>query len=292
MSQTVTAEVITEPVEVLDPRAAHAIRNQETVATLIADEAARIAVVDHESATIAAGFDSRAAAAYKAIEAERVSWVKPLNEQVDRLNGKFMPLLKSIKETRAIVAKRIAAWQDEERRRQEEAARIANELAEKERKRQEALAAENLRKAEEARQAEERARREAEEAIRAGDAAAAKVAQAAADKLAREAAAKEARAAEQEEKAATAPVFVAQAPAKVEGLATARPWKATCTNLEELLVAAVTHPDTAVRAIARGMLKVEFSQQAGNRQASATKSAVKVPGVVFAQETSVRQVGR
>ena len=102
----------------------------------------------------------------------------------------------------------------------------------------------------------------------------------------------EAKADMQTAQAATVPILAAPAPAAVAGMSAARPWKATCTDLEALLQAAVNSPDPTLRAICRGMLKVEFSQQAGNRQAAATKTAVKVPGVVFAQETSLRGAGR
>lgn len=164
----------------------------------------------------------------------------------------------------AVLTPKQTRFLEDERRAVEEAARIANEKAEAERKRQEALAAENLRKAEEARQAGE-------------DAKAAKL---------------EAKAEAQQEKAATVPAYVPAEPAKVAGASVPRPWKATCTDLEALLVAAVTDPDQARRAIARGMLKVEFSQQAGNRQAQQTKNLVAIPGVVFAQTTEIRQGSR
>lgn len=252
-----TAEIV------LAPEAEHAIANQQTIAGMIAEEAARIIVTDAGTAQIAADWDAKAAAAHKTIEAERVSWVRPLNDQVARFNGHFKPLLEQIETARRLIRHKVVAWHEAERKRAEEAQRLKNEKAEQERRRQEALAAENLRKAEEARAA--------------GDAAKA-------EKY-------EAKAEAQEEKAATVPVYTVAAPTAPAGMSTSRAWKATCTDIEALLLCAVTDPDLTRRAIARGMLKVEFSQQGGNRQAQATKTLVQIPGVVFAQETSVRQRG-
>lgn len=277
--------------EVLDIREQR-IAEKESLAVAIESAAAGIVVRDAEGAAFAADFDRRAKAAADEIEAARLEITEPLNAVLKIVNGRAKPLLARIDAARKSVKNSIAAWHDAERRRAEEAARIANEKAEAERRRQEALAAENLRKAEEARQAEERARREAEEAKARGDAEAARAAEAEAKRKAADAARQEERAAAQEQKAATVPAYAPVAPTAPAGMSAARPWRATCTDLEALLVAAVTHQDAAVRAIARGMLKVEFSQQAGNRQAQATKNLVAVPGVVFGQETSVRQSGR
>jgi flagellar biosynthesis GTPase FlhF len=263
----------------------------EPLALQLVEQTNSLAIVDEETKQRAGEIILEAKARIRVLETlrkeEKAKILEAGRDCDSRWNARMAPYQVLVED----LAPKLADYLDAERKRAEEAQRIANEAAEKERLRIEALARENERKAQEAREAEEKARRDAEAARAAGDAAAAKAAEAEAAKMAKAAERQEAKADLQTAQAATVPVFVPPPPAAVAGMSAARPWKATCTDLEALLQAAVNHADPTLRAICRGMLKIEFSQQAGNRQAAMTKTAVKVPGVTFAQETSLRGRG-
>jgi len=263
----------------------------EPLALQIAERANSLQIVDAETMQMSASITSEAKARIKTLEALRVeekAGILAAGKSCDeRWKARQAPYLALVAE----LEPKQRQYLDAERKKAEEAARIAHEAAEKERLRIEALARENERKAQIAREAEEKARRDAEAAAAAGDEAARKAAELLAEKARKDAEAKEAKADMQTQQAATVPAYVPPPPVAVSGLSAARPWKATCTDLEALLLAAVTGVDPTIKALARGMLKIEFSQQAGNRQAAATKTAIKVPGVSFSQETQVRGRG-
>lgn len=78
--------------------------------------------------------------AAKAMDAERVSWVDPLNQQVKRLNAMFMPRLKLLEQAEDTLKEKMAAWLRAEEQRRAEERRRAEEAAEAERRRLEAEA--------------------------------------------------------------------------------------------------------------------------------------------------------
>jgi hypothetical protein len=256
---------VTAPVEVLpaEPLAVYVEQERAAVSPLM-QEVEALQVVDAASMERAADYTAEAKRRIKVIEEK---FAGPKKSAHAAWKGIVALETEALALYQLVVAKltpKQTRYLDEQRRLAEEAARIANEKAEKERLRLAAQA--------------EADRQAATAAAEAGDTKTA-------EKL-------EARADAKEARAEVVPVYVPPPVVAPAGMSAARPWKAACIDLEALLLAAVTDPDANVQAIARGMLKIEFSVQAGNRQAAQTKNLIRVPGVVFAQETSLRQSGR
>lgn len=233
-----------------DPLALELYEQSKSIAVIYSDEDLQFAADIYKAAdTRVKGFEAlRVEEKKKILEAGR-----DCDERWNKRKEPYAAILQKIKPA-------METYLDAKRKAEEERARLANEAAEKERVRLQNLAAENERKAEEARAA--------------GD-----------DKKAERL---EAKADGQAMMAATVPVVATPDAQRIVGLAAARPWKATCTSLEKLIAAAFTDADPVVRNIARSMLKIEFSQIDGNRQASKTKTTITIPGVVFSQGIQVR----
>lgn len=208
----------------------------------------------------------------KQIEELRLSLTRPLDESKRRIMDLFRQPLARLDEAEQLIRRGMLTFQQEERRKQEEARRAAEEAARAERER---LAAEQREREEAAR----KAREEAEAAARAGDEAAAAAAREAAQHAAQEA--EEAQA--QVELAEVAPIALAivEAP-KAAGISTRQNWKAEVTDLQALVLAA------AERAKAGDTTLLGYLQpdtKALGQVAKALKSKARIPGVrVYAEE--------
>ncbi len=245
-------------------------------------------VIDCPEMYEAAADDLKAVKAkYKAIEAQRVEIVGPLNKAVKAVNELFRPPLDFLEKAETTLKGRLIAYdQEQERLRREEQARLeAERRAEQERLRREAEEAARVeREARLKAEAEARAAREAlakieDEAARKAAEEAAREAQAKADAEAEAAAERAAIMAEQADIAELAPAaYVAPVKAEVAGLSTRQKYKAEVTDLAALIRAAAERPDL------HPLLKVD--QSALNKMAGALKTALNIPGVrVYAEQT-------
>lgn len=119
--------------------------------------AADVTITDEETRLVAAHLLTSADGAVKSAEAKRVSMVKPLNDQVKRINDAFKNVMAPVERARQALGQKLATWTRQERERVEaEVRRQQAEQAEKERLAREAEAA--------ARQLEEEAKAAAQKA--------------------------------------------------------------------------------------------------------------------------------
>lgn len=248
--------------------------------------AAESYVVDCPEMYEAAADDLKSVKAkYKAIEAQRVEIVGPLNKAVKAVNDLFRSPLDFLEKAETTLKNRLLAYdQEQERKRRAEQARLdAERRAEQERLRREAEeAARAEREARLKAEAEARAAREAlakiqDEAARKAAQEAAQAAQAKAEAEAEAAAERAAIMAEQSAMADLAPApYVAPTGGDVKGLSTRSKYKAEVTDMGAFLQAVAARPElqNLVRA----------DQSALNKMAGALKSALSIPGVrVYAE---------
>lgn len=105
--------------------------------------AERQPVENERTAKMAVAVIERCSKRRKTLDEARTAAVKPLNDQVKEINGRFQPEIKRLKAAEDTLKGRVLAYQREVRRRAEEAARKARE----EQMRQEAEARKNARPA-------------------------------------------------------------------------------------------------------------------------------------------------
>lgn len=260
---------------------------------------------------------------HKALEQQRVFLKAPFLEGCRRIDAMFDAPKTALEEAGKRLSGKMAAYKAEQDRIAEEARRAAEEQARREREeleRQQREAEERARAArEEAERAEREAREraeaerrqreaEAEAARKAGDEEAARRAEAearAAQEKAEFAAAEARMFAAEAEAAAAAdaaeaqaaldiaeiapPVPVAQSAAVATGVSARTTWKVKSVDKAALVKAAAA-------ALANGddtmLAYLVVDEKALNGVARALKSAARVPGVVFAPETSMAATGR
>lgn len=204
----------------------------------------------------------------KALNDQRLSMTRPLDEAKKRIMDLFARPLETLQQAEGTLKKAIADWTAEQRRIAEEERRKAEEAARKEQQR---LEAERQAAEKAAREEQERLRREAEEAAKAGNEAAAKAAQEESERVAEEAR-QQALINEQEQHAMTAMAATA-APAaqKLAGISTRENWKGECCDLMAL-----------VKAVAAGEASIELLEPNAKeitKRAKALRSEFKVPGI-------------
>lgn len=259
---------------------------------------------------------------WRAMEDQRKHLKEPFLEGGRRIDEFFKAPLERIAAAGKLIESRMVEYKTEQDRIAEEKRRAAEELARREREeleRQQREAEEEARKAREqaereAREARERAdaeRRqreaEAEAARKAGDEEAARRAEedarSAQEQAEREAEAARQRAqeieAEQAQKAAeaqaqldiaeVAPVVVEQSAAVATGVSARTTWKVKSVDKAALVKAAAEQLAAGDDTLLAYLL---VDEKALNGVARALKSAARVPGVVFAPETSMAATGR
>jgi len=109
--------------------------------SLILQKSKDIAVKDDKQMTRASEFLSVVKEKIKSIENNRIFFVKPLNEQVRKINGEFKKILEPFQETERKIKGAIGSYVDEQNRivaekrrkeeeaRKEEAVRIAEQVS-------------------------------------------------------------------------------------------------------------------------------------------------------------------
>lgn len=200
----------------------------------------------------------------KMVEAERVSKVKPLNDEVKRINDEYKVPANFLAQAETVLKGAIGNYQAEQARKAAEAKRIADEKARQER-------IELERKAEEARQAAAKLEQEAQAAIEAGD-------ESAASAIAEQAAAISDQA---ESLALTAEIVTSaptvQAPVSVSGISTRTTYSAQVDSLLDL-----------VKAVAEGKAPLECIE-ANTKFLGAQARAFKKAGPLFPGVTSIAE---
>lgn len=236
------------------------------------------------------------AALKKALEEDRLQITRPMDEAKRQVMARYAPHLEKAERILVVLRQKLGAFQ--ERRRQER--------AEAERKaREEAAERDRLRRLEEQRQRDENAKRERElreQADREREEREAKIADAAkagdfgtVSELAADLDAAEQRVeaqvaelqqpVQQEFIPREQPVSVYVPPApKVKGVGARTNWKAECTSLRDLVLAAA---DAARRGDDTLLAYLEANTTALGGVARALKGAAKVPGVRFWDEASI-----
>ncbi len=232
-------------------------------------QAEAIEVHDEESATLATGVLRDIQRRRKAAEAKRREYVDPLNATVKQINADFKAAMAPFEEADEIVRRKVQGWTDEQERvRQEEAARLERERQEREQKiRQQREAQEAQTRAEQ--EAREKEAREAEE-LATEDPDLQVLADEAREKAQEAATAADAIAALPEVELPTA---VVQAPAKPEGISTPKRWEFTIVDPSEVPDEFKVVDEVALRKHMRDVVKdtgkppevtgVEFEQVAG-----------------------------
>lgn len=109
--------------------------------TTIEAQAEHLQVVDEESAKVATDMLGQIAKAKKAVEEKRQFFVKPLNEQVKRINEWFKQIISPLEKAEATLKNKVLLYrQEQERKRREEEERL-RKLIEAEQKKLERQAA-------------------------------------------------------------------------------------------------------------------------------------------------------
>lgn len=276
MPDTITPQAQTKGQVVYDASAAIALTTQAQRALAGAEDF----TVDSDEMLEAAAEDlRRIKAQQKAVEEQRTSITAPLNQVLKAVNDLFRPPAQFLQQAESRLKGAMLTYTNEQARRAEEARRIAEEAARRERERIEAEQREQERLAREAAEAAQRAAREAATAAAAGDAEAAERAQREAQEQAEAAehANAQAQAAAVTAAVISAPVAVA-APAKVTGISTSKSVDFVVENLLELVKHVAANPDQI------GLLQVDTVKL--RAQVRATGMRTKLPGVrVFEKST-------
>ena len=259
-----------------DASAAIALTNQARRALAGVEDFA----IDSDDMLDAAGEDlRRIKAQQKAVEDQRTSITAPLNQVLKAVNDLFRPPAQFLQQAEAKLKGAMLAYTTERERQAEEARRIAEEAARRERERIEAEQWEQERQARAAAEAAQRAAAEAAAAAAAGDAQAAAKAQmeAQAQAQAAEQASAQAQAAAITASVISAPVALA-APAKVTGISTSKTVDFVVEDLHALVRHIAERPEL-VTLLAVDQVKLRA-------QVRATGMNTKLPGVrVFTKTT-------
>lgn len=230
----------------VENQSAELVQREDVAAAQMLDLAVNYRIDCPEMAEAAADDLGQIKAKIKALDEQRLSMTRPLDEAKKRIMELFERPRSVLVRAEAALKASLLTWQDSERKR-----------LEAERKAQE----EALRKQQEAmRRQQEEAERKAKEAAASGDTTAAVEAEAQAQAIAATA----------EAVAHMAPAVTA-APAKIAGVSTREDWKCELVDLM-----------TLVKAVAAGEASIElleFNQKEANKRAKALKQEFKVPGL-------------
>ena len=102
------------------------IENEDWASQLI-NNTGQVVIESPTDMETGAELDGHLASAIKKLEAERTGWVKPLNDQVKRINERFKPLKTALEGARATIQNKMLTYRREQQRKaDEEAARIRN----------------------------------------------------------------------------------------------------------------------------------------------------------------------
>lgn len=237
------------------------------------------------------------AALKKALEEDRLQITRPMDEAKRQVMARYAPHLEKAERILTLLREKLGAYQARRRREREEAERRAREEAarvERERREAEQRQREEAAKAErELRERAERERQEREAAIqdaaKAGDFGTV-------SELAADLDAAEQRVEAQVADLHAAPIqqeFIPREqpvapyvppPPKVSGVSSRTNWKAECTSLRDLVIAAGKAAERGDDTLLAYLLP---NSTALGGVARATKGAVKVPGVRFWDEATV-----
>lgn len=245
---------------VIEARGTELAAKEETAAQSTLTVAQSYVIDSPEMAEAAADDLGQIKARLKALDEQRKSITKPLDEAKARIMDLFRKPQQLLDQAERTLKSALITWQEAERQKAEAIRRAQEESARKIREEQE-------RQAREAAEAAVKAEADAKAAAAAGDAEKAAELQAEAEQQA-QAAVVAAETAETLQH--MAPVAVA-APAKLAGVSTREEWKCECTDLMAL-----------VKAVAAGQASIEllsFNQAEANKRAKALRSEFKVPGV-------------